>query len=83
MSWYNEFGSVFFITIASIITGSIGLGFKYCIRSKCSNFSCCYGLLVVNRNVDIEAQEEIKEMELGIRRRDLSNPKLNIEENKI
>lgn len=64
-SWYNTFDAVFFITITTIITGSFGLALKFCLKSKCENFSCCYGLMEIERNVDIEAREEIKALELG------------------
>lgn len=76
MVWYETFDSVFWVTMATLFTGSIGLAFKYCIRSKCENFNCCWGGLVIVRNVDIEAQEEIKEMEMGIRRGQ-STPQIN------
>ena len=66
MTWFNEFNAVFFTTITTILTGSIGLALRYCLRSKCENFSCCWGLLNIQRNVVVEVQEEMKEMELGI-----------------
>ena len=78
MSVWEIFNSVFWITLATIVTGSIGLALKYCLKSKCRNLSCCWGFLVVDRDVDIEAQEEMKELELGIRR-GISSPKINEE----
>ena len=68
MTWYNTFDSVFWITLATILTGSIGLSIKYCLRSKCGHINICCGCLEINRNVELEAEEEMKEMELGIRR---------------
>jgi hypothetical protein len=78
--WYNEFGSVFWITISTIITGSIGIGIRYCLKSKCKNFSCCWGLVQIDRNVDLEVQEELRELELGTHspRRNESVNSLNI-----
>ncbi len=76
MSWWIEFNSVFWITITTIITGSVGLALKLCLKSKCDNVSCCWGGLLIHRNVDIEAQEEMKEMELGLSR-EVSTPNLN------
>ena len=64
MKWYETFDGVFWITILTVLTGSIGLAFRYCLKSKCENFSCCWGMIKINRNVDIEAQEEIRELEL-------------------
>jgi hypothetical protein len=60
MVWYSEFNSVFFITVVSILTGSLALAFKYCLKSKCENFSCCFGLLNINRRVDLEVQQDIE-----------------------
>lgn len=62
--WWNEFNSVFWITVLTVLTGSIGLALKFCLKSKCRNFSCCWGLIQVRRDVDIEAQEEMRELEL-------------------
>lgn len=78
MSVWEIFNSVFWITLATILTGSIGLALKYCLKSKCRNLSCCWGFLIVDRDVDIEAQEEMKELEIGIRR-STSTPKINEE----
>ena len=81
--WYTTFDAVFWITITTIITGSIGLALKYCLKSKCDNVSCCWGGLAIHRNIDAEKEEEMKAMELGIAdsTRNLnidSPPKLNI-----
>lgn len=59
MSWFKTFDGVFFITIITIITGSFGLMLKYCLKSKCDSVRCCYGLLEIHRNVEIEKDEEI------------------------
>jgi hypothetical protein len=74
MAWYLEFNSTFWITLATIITGSIGLSIKYCLKSKCGEIKLCYGLVEINRNVELEAEEEMKEMELGIRRQPSGSP---------
>lgn len=69
MVWYTTFDSVFWITLTTILTGSVGLTLKYCLKSKCRNLSCCWGLINVDRDVDIEAQEEMKELETqGVKR---------------
>jgi hypothetical protein len=67
MSWIDEYNSVFFISIATIITGSLGLCLKYTLRSKCEHLNLCCGLIEINRRVDLEVQEEMKEMELGVK----------------
>ena len=45
------------VTIIAIITlsiGAFGMIAKLCYKSKCSNISCCYGLINIKRNVEIE-----------------------------
>lgn len=63
--WYNTFDSVFFVTVITIMTGSIGLCLKFCLKSKCDNVKLCWGLINIHRNVEIEINndnlEEIKE----------------------
>ena len=65
--WTNIYDGVFFITITSLLLGFFGIVVKYCLRSKCDNVNLCFGLVTVHRNVELEVQEEMKEMELGIR----------------
>ena len=65
MSWYNEFGATFWITIATLFTGSIAMCIKYSLKSKCSNISICCGCLSIDRTVELEL-EETKEEELPI-----------------
>ena len=64
---FEGIDGVFFITIATLSCGFLGLLVRYCLKSKCEDISLCCGLLAVKRNVELEAEEEIKEMELGIR----------------
>ena len=49
------------VTIIAIITlciGAFGMIAKLCYKSKCSNIICCYGLLHIKRNVEIEIDTE-------------------------
>lgn len=68
MSW-SPIGidGVFFISILTILAGSFGLSVRYCLKSKCEHFSVCCGLLKIDRRVDLEVEEEIKQMEFGVR----------------
>lgn len=66
MSWTETYDGVFFISLATIIIGAFGLSVKYCLKSKCEHFNLCYGLIKIDRRVDLETQEEIRAMELGI-----------------
>ena len=50
------------ITILAIITlilGAVSMISKLCFKSKCSNITCCCGLLNIKRNVEIENDTEI------------------------
>ena len=45
------------VTIIAIITLCIGaftMVTKLCFKSKCSDITCCYGLLNIKRNVVLE-----------------------------
>jgi len=74
MSWFQEFDSIFFISLATLLVGAFGVSIKYCLRSRCENISLFWGLLTVHRNVILESQEQMREIELGIEEK---------EENKI
>ena len=67
MSWIQTYDAVFFISLATILVGAFGVSAKYCLKSKCEHFSCCYGLFTIDRRVDLEVQEEIRQMELGVK----------------
>ena len=50
------------VTIIAIITlfiGAFSMVTKLCFKSKCSNINCCFGLLNIKRNVEIENDTEI------------------------
>ena len=66
-SWMNTYDGIFFITVLTILTGFCGLAIKHCLRSKCENLNICFGLVQIERRVDLEVEEEMKQMELGIR----------------
>jgi hypothetical protein len=66
MSWINTFDAVFFISLATILVGALGVSAKYCLRSKCEHFSCCWNCFVIDRRVDLETQEHLREIELGV-----------------
>ena len=49
------------VTIIAIITlciGAFAMVTKLCFKSKCSNISCCYGMINIKRNVEIESDIE-------------------------
>ena len=53
-TWYETFNSVFWIAISASVFGFLAL----VIKSKCRNFSICWGLLIVERDVDAEVALE-------------------------
>ena len=70
MSWIDTFDAVFFISLATLITGAAGVAIRYCLKSKCEHFSCCFGAINIDRRVDLEVQEHIRELELGVKDED-------------
>ena len=71
-NWMEIYDSAFFITIATIVTGAIGLSIRYCLKSKCDHINFCFGALTINRRVDLEIQNELAELHSGVR--DISPP---------
>ena len=67
MSSWEIFDAVFWISIATILVGACGVSTRYCLKSKCEHFSLCCGLIKVDRRVDLEIQEEMKELEMGVK----------------
>lgn len=65
-SWMETFDGVFFISICTLITTFLGLAVRYCLKSKCEHFSCCFGLFKIDRRVDLEVQEEMAMIESGL-----------------
>lgn len=62
--WKSTFDAVFFVSIATLICGVIGLIIKICLKMKCETVSLCCGLIQVQRRVDLEVEEEITALEL-------------------
>ena len=68
--WISTFDAVFFLSIATLFVGLCGTLLKYCLKSKCEEFSCCSvvqgcSLFTVKRRVDLEVQEELHEMDIA------------------
>jgi hypothetical protein len=68
MNWIETFDGIFFITVITIITAFFGVVLRFCLRSKCGEINMCWGCLKINRNVELEQEEEMKAMELGMNR---------------
>jgi hypothetical protein len=78
--WSSTYDAVFFISLATLIFGFLGLIVRYALKSKCEHFKCCFGLFEIDRRVDLEVQEELAQMELGGEHNDISSG--NDEDNK-
>jgi hypothetical protein len=63
MSWTSVYDGVFFLSLATIIAGSFGLSVRYCLRSKCEHFKLCWGIVDIDRRVDLETTIDLKEIE--------------------
>ena len=68
--WSSTYDAVFFISLATLIFGFLGLIVRYALKSKCEHFKCCFGLFEIDRRVDLEVQEELAQMELGVEHKD-------------
>ena len=62
----QTYDAVFFISVGTMITGLIAIMIKYCLKSKCEHFSLCFGLIKIDRRVDLEVQEEMHALEMGV-----------------
>ena len=52
--------SYFWLTLATIVFGGIGLITRYAYKSKCSEVECfCFK---IKRNIEVEEREDIEEM---------------------
>ena len=65
--WYSEFNGTFWLTIAGIVAGVIGLGVRACLASKCSQVSCL-GFTCIR---DVQTEERQHEF-------DLTHPKASV-----
>lgn len=63
MSWTDTYDSTFFLAVGSLIISALALTAKYCLKSKCEHFSICYGLLKIDRRVDLETQVDLQQIE--------------------
>jgi len=65
--WWDEFDSIFWISLATLLAGASGVAVRYCLKSKCEHFSCCFGAVSIDRRVDLEVEEHLRELEMGIK----------------
>jgi hypothetical protein len=63
MAWTETFDSTFFLAVGSLVISALALTAKYCLKSKCEHFTICYGLLKIDRRVDLETQVDLQQIE--------------------
>ena len=61
MKWMEVYDSAFFLTMGGMIFGFLGLAIKFCLKSKCKDFKCLWGMVRILRDVDLEAEIEMQE----------------------
>ena len=56
--------AAFWVRIATLVIGAYRFSLSHAYRSKCSNFKMCWGLLHIERNVEVEQHIDEQEMQL-------------------
>ena len=54
------------ISLCTILSAITLLMLKLCFKSKCSEISCCFGLIKIKRDVEIERKIEDTEIKHNI-----------------
>ena len=62
----NQFGGSFWITVVGLILSFFGGVGVYCLKSKCKTCTLCWGMVVIERDVDAENEQEQMELENGV-----------------
>ena len=60
--WYTTFDAVFFITVSTLVCGTVGVMIRHCLKSKCDTIDICFGLIKVHRDIKAEIEEDIIQM---------------------
>lgn len=56
---------VFWISIATITVGLIKYAIEFMLKSKCSDFSLCWGVFKIKRDIQIERDIELAQIQAG------------------
>ena len=62
----QSFDGTFWLSLSGIIIGFASGALIYCIKSKCSKCSLCFGLINIERDVKLETDEQQFEIEHGV-----------------
>lgn len=63
MSWTETYDATFFLAVGSIVLTAFTIATKYCLKSKCEHFTLFWGLIKIDRRVDLEAQIDLQSLE--------------------
>lgn len=63
MAWFDEFNSVFFTGMGTMLFGFLALLIRYAFLSKCDSVSICCDLIKIHRAVELEEQTEEQQPE--------------------
>lgn len=63
-AWTQTFDATFWLAIGSLTSAGFALLLKYLLKSKCQKFNCCFGLFVIDRDIQAELEED--RIELGV-----------------
>jgi hypothetical protein len=63
MSWIDTYDATFFLAVGSIVLSALTISIKYCLKSKCEHFTLFWGLVKIDRRVDLETQIDLQEIE--------------------
>jgi hypothetical protein len=66
--------AVFWVSIATITIGLLKYIISYMLKSKCSDFSLCWGAIKIKRDIQIERDIEIAQIHAGITNNELPEP---------
>ena len=60
LPWYATFNSGFWLSLTTLIFGFLAVTIKTCYKTKCSNFKCCFGLIQIQRDTELEELIDLK-----------------------
>jgi len=62
----EKLSGTFWLSLAGILAGVLGIIISAINKSKCSNIDCCCGLIRCVREVDLEVQLEEHKLDMGV-----------------
>jgi hypothetical protein len=66
--WYNTFDATFWLSLSTALIAGLGVCLGYMFKSKCKSTNICWGMVVIERDVEAEVQEDTNDIERGLSR---------------